>query len=119
MAMSAVVGCGLGGGKVPFVAVGSQDPGFKMLAPDAHSRACGTVLWPYGRRSGGPLLQQAMAELVAVNPEADTIRDLQLSWRGIDLLVAQIGCVSVRGDVGRYIPTVQLPMLGEHGHHHE
>jgi hypothetical protein len=55
--------------------------------------------------------------LGAVHDEADVLRDVHVRWRGLDLLVAEVGCVSVRGDVGRGISTVRLPMLGEHGHH--
>jgi hypothetical protein len=110
-------GCGFAGGRLPMVPVESESPGFKMLAPGAEARICGGIVWPYGSRSGGALLERALAELVGPYGEADVVRDLQLSWRGVDLVVAQIGCVSVRGDVGRNIPTVSLPMLGEHGEH--
>jgi len=62
-------------------------------------------------------VQAAVADMIARNPEADTIRDVHFSWRGVDLLIAHIGCVSVSGDVGRHISTVKLPMLGDHGEH--
>jgi hypothetical protein len=111
LALSGLAGCGLGGGTIPFVPAGADEPGFKLLRPDVHSRSCGAVLWPYGNRAGGDLLQRAMAALVPQNGEADTIRDLHLDWRGVDLFVAQLGCVTARGDVGRTIPVVTLPHL--------
>lgn len=111
LAASAVSGCGLGGGTVPVVWAGGEEPGFKLLRPNLHARSCGAVLWPYGGRAGGDLLERAVAELVAQNREADTIRNLHVGWRGIDLLVAQVGCASARGDVGRTIPVVTLPHL--------
>ena len=117
VALSATVGCGFRGGRLPLVPFASEEPGFKMLAPGAEARACGAIVWPYGSGSSDGLLERAVANLIARHPEADTIRDFRLSWRGVDLLVAQVGCVSVRGDVGRGIPTVELPMLGEHGGH--
>jgi hypothetical protein len=110
-------GCGFAGGRLPIVPFGSEEPGFKMLAPGAEARACGGILWPYGARADGGLLERAVEGLMVPYAEADTVRDLRVSWRGVDLLVAQIGCVSVRGDVGREIPTVKLPMLGEHAEH--
>lgn len=109
--LSGVVGCGLGGGTLPLVPTGANDPGFKMLEPDVHARSCGAVLWPYGRRAGGNLMQRALGDLVAQHSDADAIRDVHVSWRGVDLLVAQVGCVSARGDVGRTIPLVMLPHL--------
>ena len=119
--LSGVVACGLGGGTLPLVPTGANDPGFKMMAPDVHARSCGAVLWPYGRRAGGDLLQQALDDLAARHRDADTIRDVHVSWRGVDLLVAQVGCVSARGDVGRTIPLVTLPHLhgGMDGSHPE
>jgi len=111
LAVSGAVGCGLGGGTLPLVPSGGDEPGFKLLRPDARTRSCGAVFWPYGERAGGDLLQRAVAELIAENREADTIRDLHIGWRGVDLLVAQVGCLSARGDVGRTIPVVTLPHL--------
>jgi len=121
LALGGLVACGLGGGRLPLVPIGTGDPGFKMLEPDVYARSCGAVLWPYGDRSGDDLLQRAVADLVAQHREADTIRDLHVAWRGVDLLVAQIGCVSARGDVGRTIPMVMLPHLhgGVDGTHSE
>jgi hypothetical protein len=121
LGLSSLVACGFGGGTLPLVPTGASNPGFKMLAPDAHARSCGAVLWPYGDRAGGDLMQRAVADLVAGHREADTIRDLHVSWRGVDLLVAQIGCLSARGDVGRTIPMVMLPHLhgGADGSHSE
>ncbi|HWP65210.1 MAG TPA: hypothetical protein VNO26_04760 [Candidatus Limnocylindria bacterium] len=111
LALAGLLGCGLGGGTIPLVPVPAEEPGFKMLRPGARARACGAVVWPYGDRAGGDLLQAAVAELVAQHDEADVVRDLRVSWRGVDVLVAQIGCVWARGDVGRTIPTVTLPHL--------
>jgi len=117
MVLVASGGCGFAGGRLPVVLVGSAEPGFKMLAPRTEARACGGVVWPYGERSDDGLLERAIEDLMAPYAEADTVRDLRVSWRGVDLLIAQIGCVSVQGDVGREIPIVKLPMLGEHGEH--
>jgi hypothetical protein len=62
-----------------------------------------------------------LAGLRARNPEADTLKDVEISWRGVHFLVARAGCTYVRGDLGRTVPTIELPMLGDpsrHGHHH-
>jgi len=117
LAIAGLASCGLGSATVPLVFIGADQPGFKMLRPAAAARACGATIWPYGERAGGGLLETAIADLLAEQREADVVRDAQISWRGIDLLVVQVGCVSVRGDVGRAIPTVKLPMLGDHGGH--
>jgi hypothetical protein len=114
-----LVGCGLGGGTIPLVILGANQPGFKMLRPGAAARACGATVWPYGARDRTGLVEAALAELLAEQAGADVVRDVRISWRGIDLLLAQVGCVSVRGDVGRVISTVELPMLGGHHGHHE
>jgi hypothetical protein len=92
-----------------------------MLQPDVGARDCRTVWWPYGARSVDAGLPAMLAGLRARNPEADTLKDVEISWRGIHFLVVRAGCTYVRGDLGRTVPTIELPMLGDpshHGHHH-
>jgi len=103
--LSGFVACGLGGATLPLVPTGGNDPGFKMLEPEAHARSCGAVLWPYGDRAGGDLLQRVLTDMVARYRDADTIRDLHVSWRGVDLLVAQVGCVSAVVTLGARFPS--------------
>jgi hypothetical protein len=117
VAAGGLASCGLGGGTVPLAFVGADQPGFKMLRPGAKARACGATVWSYGARAGDGLLQAALVGLLAQTAQADVIRDVHISWRGVDLVLAQVGCVSVRGDLGRVISTVKLPMLGDHGDH--
>lgn len=112
----AIGGCSLGHGTVPVAAL-SEDVRFgtKMLRPQAEARACGTTF--FGRSADADLVDRAMRELLAVDEEADVVTDLDVRWRGVDLLLVQIGCVRVRGDVARMTTSVRLPMLGDHGHH--
>jgi len=117
--LGGLVGCGLGRGTIPLAFGASDQLGFKMLRPGATGRACGATAWPYGVRADDGLLQTALADLLAQDAGADVVRDLRVSWRGVDLVIARIGCVTAAGDVGRVISTVKLPMLGGHGHHGE
>jgi len=110
--------CSLGGGTIPVVGHDASAVGMKMLRPGVTARACGATILPMGRRERSPLLDRALVALLATDDEADMVRDLEVHWRGVDLLLVRIGCVRVRGDVGRRISTVRLPMLGEHPHHH-
>ena len=111
-------GCSLGRGTVPVAAL-SEDVGFgtKMLRPKASARACGATFGPFARAGRQDLLDRAMRELLAVDEEADVLLDLDVRWRGVDLLLVQIGCLRVRGDVARMTSSVRLPMLGGHEHH--
>jgi hypothetical protein len=116
-----LVGCAFGGGRVPLAFDEAGRPGFKMLRPGVSARACGCVMWPYGRRSVGPFLERAMQQLLALDEEANVLQDLEITWRGLDVLIGRFGCVSVRADVGRMISTVSLPMVGmppDHKHDH-
>jgi hypothetical protein len=115
--LGGLVGCGLGRGTVPLAFGGSDQPDFKMLRPGVTARACGATVWPFGGRADDGLLQTALADLLDQSGAADVVRDLRVSWRGVDLLIARIGCVTAVGDVGRVISTVKLPMLGDHGDH--
>ena len=111
------VGCSAGGVLIPLALDSREALGFKMLAPDTSRRTCG-VTWPWGSRRQH-LAQEALDALFSEHPEATVVRDVGVDWRGIDLIVLQFACISVRGDVGRMVSTVSLPMLGEHGGHGE
>lgn len=118
VAIVLVGGCSLGRGTVP-VAAPSEHVGFgtKMLRPQVSARACGTRFGPFAGGGDRDLLARALSDLLAVDDEADVLLDLDVQWRGVDLLLVQIGCVRVRGDVARMTSSVRLPMLGGHEHH--
>jgi hypothetical protein len=88
--------CSLGGGTIPVAGHDASAVGMKMLRPGVTASACGATILPMGRRARSPLLDRALVALLATDDEADM----------------------VRGDVGRRISTVRLPMLGEYPHHH-
>jgi hypothetical protein len=90
--------------------------GFKVLEPQAVGTACGATLWSCGERRSR-LAAKAVNVLLRSHPEANAVRDAEVRWRGLDTVLVQAGCVSIRGDVGRVVSTVSVPMLGEHSGH--
>ena len=114
---TALIGCGGVQGRVELMSTTTDLVGFKMIRPGTQVRVCGFES-PLAKKGEGTLLRAALHEMMAVDPEANLVREAQLRWRGLDLLVVRFGCATVRGDVGGMTATVDLPMVGGHEHHH-
>jgi hypothetical protein len=106
-----VPGCVSTVGPIPRVTAVAETDGFKMLRPGARATVCAAA-GPAGRSDA---TGKAIAALVALDPEAESVLDAVIEvrpslWRGQE-------CVTVQGDVVRSTRTVLLPMPGDHGDH--
>lgn len=111
-----LAGCAAQEGHLPRVSAVAEADGFKMLRPGASARACRGVF--FGRRGGdGPLLGEAFARVLALDREADSLMNVSLRWRRTSLGLYTWACVEISGDLVRMVPTVLVPMGGEHEGH--
>jgi hypothetical protein len=64
-------------------------------------------------------LESALRALLASDPEADQLSDVEVREQTVASGLVNRTCVTVRANVVRMIPVVRLPMpASHHGHHH-
>jgi hypothetical protein len=91
--------------------------GVKLLRPDVVGRSCAfSVLGlPIGPERAG--LDAAVARVLALDAEGDVVTNAEVTWEIFVSGVYNRRCVTVRGDLGRVIPTISVPALpGHHAH---
>lgn len=123
LASLVLAGCAVTqGGRVPRLATASDRDGFKLLRPRATVEVCrGSIAAGLGAAAVGTgdadLLDEAFRRALALDPEADALLEASMRWRWRTVLVYGWHCLSLRGDLVRTIPTVLVPMSGDHAHH--
>jgi len=102
--------------RIGIVARDEQVVATKLLRPQATARACASSLLgvPLGKDAG---LDGAVSELLARDDEANMLTNVEVRWQTVVTGVYNRRCVEVRGDLGRIIPTLALPMPGGHESH--
>jgi hypothetical protein len=113
-----LAGCVESRGELGLVAFDPERAGTKMLRPGAQGRACATRVLGIATGDATPPLDRALAQLRALDPEADALTHVAIEVRGLVLGVLDRTCVTVRADVVRQTSLVQLPAPpGHEGHH--
>jgi hypothetical protein len=113
----AVAGCATWDGRIVLVSFDTARTGVKMLRPAARARACRSRFFGRATSSASPL-DDALASLRALDPEADALTNVHVETRELALGLFDRSCVTVQADVVRSISLVQLPAPpGHHGHH--
>jgi len=112
----ALAGCARWVERAGVVARDEQVVATKLLRPQATARACASSLlgFPLGKEAG---LDAAVSELLARDDEANVLTNVEVRRQTMVTGVYNRRCVEVRGDLGRIIPTVALPMPGGHESH--
>jgi len=110
--LPALAGCAGWVGRVGVVAPDEKVLGVKLLRPRVMRRACASSLlgFPLGR--GRADLDEAMAALLARDGEANVLTNVELRRRVLVTGVYNRRCVEVRGDLGRTVTILSLPVLG-------
>jgi hypothetical protein len=106
--------------RLPRVTFATPDDRFetKLLRPATRASACRTTL--LGISIAGPPspLESALRALLASDPEADQLSDVDVRQQTVASGVVNRTCVTVQANVVRAIPVVRLPMpASHHGHH--
>jgi len=113
-----LAGCVESRGEIGLVAFDAERVGTKMLRPGAQGRACATRVLGIGTGDAASPLDRALAQLRALDAEADALTNVAIEVRGLALGVLDRTCVTVHADVVRQTSLVQLPAPpGHEGHH--
>lgn len=102
-------------GELGFVSRDSEPVGTKLLHPGTVARSCQTSILgvPIGPRMS---MENALAQILAVDPEGNAITDMHLTWHGVHAALYNRDCLEVRGNLVRTISTVTLPHHAGHDH---
>ena len=114
LAVLAWTGCATMGGAVGFVGSDPEAASVKLLAPHAVGRSCRTSVFGVRLAPGEPSLEEAMRQIFARDAEGNVVTSAVVRWRVVTTGVYNRRCVEVRGDLGRLISTVVLPMSHRH-----
>ena len=106
-------------------AIGTLGPGAGELAvmrlrPDVEASSCRRWILgvPVGDTSDDPV-GEIVAELLAREPDATVLSDADVRWDHMALGLYERQCVTVRGVLGRTMPTITIPTGADaHGHIH-
>jgi len=111
------VGCGVSLGPAGVLAPSPDLVATKLLRPGARSRACLTSFFGFRSKGDDQLLATALARMIALDDEADVVTNVEVRTTGIVTGVYDRRCVELRGDLGRMIRTITVPVPGheEHG----
>jgi len=88
----------------------------KLLRPAAVGRSCRSSILGVPLEEGGPGLEEALGQILALDPEGDVVTDAEVVSERLVTGIYNRHCVVVRGDLGRAISRLALPMVGEHHH---
>ena len=88
-----------------------------VLATGAIGEDCGTqVLFVPLRRAS---IEVAVQHAIASVPEATLLTDVEISGTAFVTGVYNHTCVRVKGSAAKMVPSVAVPMSGEHHEHHD
>jgi hypothetical protein len=112
-----VAGCSAPLGPLPLV---GRDPDViptKLLRPDAEGRSCRAWLMGIPLQPGSPGLDEALARVLALDPEGNVVTHAEVSERLLLTGIFNRRCVVLRGDLSRTVASVTLPTPeGYHTH---
>jgi hypothetical protein len=116
--VASLAGCVESRGELGLVAFDAERAGTKMLRPGAQGRACATRVLGIATGDATSPLDRAIAQLRALDSEADALTNVAIEVRGLALGVLDRTCVTVHADVVRQTSLVRLPAPpGHEGHH--
>jgi hypothetical protein len=109
-------GCATSTGSLGVVGPDADAVGVKLLRPGARARVCRDSLFGVPLGSREPALQAALAQLLALDHEGDVLTNVEITTRTLTTGVYDRRCVELRGDLGRMVPTLTIPVPGHDGH---
>ena len=121
--LAGALAAGLIGCSTPLGSVNVLQPkfdtfGVKVLTPGVAGRSCRTSIFGMALAAGDPDVREAIAQILALDAEGDVVTDAQISAERVFTGVYNRRCVWIRGNLGRTIRTITLPMPASHQGHH-
>ena len=113
-----LIGCSSGLGSINVFQPKFDTFGVKILRPGVTGRSCRTSIFGLPVQRGDPEIQEAIAHILALDAEGDVVTDAHVGSEHIVTGVYNRRCVWVRGNLGRTIRTITLPMPASHPRHH-
>ncbi len=108
VAATTLAGCSASLGKVG-VLVPDAD-GLKLLRPGVSGHSCRASIAGLPLGTGEPDLREAVAQVLALDAEANAVANAEVRWRRLVTGVYNRRCVEVRGDLARTVSTLTIPM---------
>lgn len=116
--MGLLVGCMTSETRVGLMSARAELIGVKVLRPGILGRSCRASVLGLPLEAGSPSLVEALERMHAQDSEGDVVTDAQLRWSYVRTGIYNRSCVEVRGDLGRAVTTVLLPVPGHGSHAH-
>ena len=110
-------GCGRALGPIGLLAAEEDVAGVKLLRPGVLARSCQGAILGVPLSSTPPTVKEALRQLLATDPEANVVTNAEVAVEQFTSGLYNRCCVTVRGNLGRLIPTVTLPAPAGHGAH--
>ena len=114
-AAAVLAGCSASLGRVG--ALVPDADGLKLLRPGVSGRSCRTSIAGLPLGAGEPDLREAVAQVLALDAEANAVANAEVRWRRLVTGVYNRRCVEVRGDLARTVSPLTIPMPSGHGAH--
>jgi len=115
VAAAALAGCSASLGSVGVLVPDAE--GLKVLRPGVSGRSCRASIAGLPLGTGEPDLREAVAQVLALDAEANAVANAEVHWRRLVTGVYNRRCVEVRGDLARTVSTLTIPMPSGHGAH--
>ena len=117
LVVAALTGCATDLGRAPLIARDPALVGIKLLRPGARARSCRTTVLGVPVDGDTGTFDDALARLLAVDGEGNVVTDLVLREKRLTTGLVNRRCIELRGDLGRSITTLTLPMPEGHPPH--
>ena len=117
VAATALAGCSASLGSVGVLVPDADGLGLKLLRPGVSGRSCRASIAGQPLGTGEPDLREAVAQVLALDAEANAVANAEVHWRRLVTGVYNRRCVEVRGDLARTVSTLTIPMPSGHGAH--
>ena len=109
-----LTGCTASLGPATLIGTDADLVGLKLLRPGLHGRSCRVSVLGVPFRAGAPALTEAVAQILAADPEGNVVTGAEVTWSELVTGVYNRRCVEVRGDLARMVSTLRLPAPAGH-----
>lgn len=103
-------------GSIAFLSREPEPVGVKLLRPGLVGRSCEAFLVGIRIGAGQLSVEDAVAQILASDPEGNAVTNARLSWHGVTTGLYNWVCLEVKGDLSRTVSTITFPPSSGHEH---